>query len=106
VSWVVDGYVRGLFLGSFRRSMVVCGWAAAVLRGAGGGVGDRELLLALCCLLMMLLAVLCGLFGAMGRSSNVGLNFGVLVVCFVLSACEKVLAIFVRAAKKVSQGLS
>ena len=36
-SSVVDGCLRDLFLGSFRRSVVVCGWAAAVLRGAGGG---------------------------------------------------------------------
>ena len=56
--------------------------------------------MALCCLLMVLFAVLCGLFGVMGRSSNVGLNFGVLVACFVLTAREKVLPIFVRAAKK------
>ena len=63
-------------------------------------VGGCCLLAALCWLLLALLDILCGLSGVMGGSSSSGLNFAVLVLCLVHSLYEKVLAIFVRAAKK------
>ena len=94
--------VVGLFPSVGGGEWVGVGGVAVCRRGSPTRVlvCDCSLLVALCWLLLVLLAGLCGLSGVLDGLSSSGLNFVVLVLFLVHAVYEKVLAIFVRAAKK------